>query len=540
MFSQTRTFDPSTFADLLNTQEMRLRASRKRRREPEPPRRPPKPAQSTLSGHRHNPAATRQGRGNHFLCEIRLASDSSGDDNSDVEPSPITPCPPTSREQRVRSRSKRRRRPLSRGSHDRQRTPGASEGGPGTDDSHKNSECDLCSRVLDGLAYPCRDCSVLVCPSCLLNAAILHPGHTIDEVTTSIRDERERPPLLIANPPQKNRPRDPTPNEPSETAESGQGHDDQATPSQHRCYVCNLALLEERYECQVCQDNLNLCKDCLDMHPDEHLLEVITCEPLKSTVKRPPVRHTTYNCFTCEQQLTSVRFECQTCSDHFNFCEDHRATHPKEHQLDAMEYVDTLPDTHGAWIYSRSNTEDSSTVEDGAAGGMEPVPGAGVLDAHDDAPTTQLEQRQSRYSGDVDAATRTASALRSMAHPDSRPSWGRSSLLKLAQDLEQLAGLARSLAVNQLVDGDEEDDDSYDPDRLVDFDQDFLVHDDFPEPRRRSSHRVDSPLKQRWLPAHKQRLSELKAAGKSDTYIATQLGRSPGAIAQQWRKQRDY
>ncbi|KAI0859183.1 hypothetical protein F4860DRAFT_516049 [Xylaria cubensis] len=64
---------------------------------------------------------------------------------------------------------------------------------------------------------------------------------------------------------------------------------------------------------------------------------------------------------------------------------------------------------------------------------------------------------------------------------------------------------------------------------LLDFQADITGH-------KQSKHRAKTPH-QRWRPEDRQRLKDMKEKGWPNDRIAMALGRSAGAVAQQWRKQ---
>jgi hypothetical protein len=122
----------------------------------------------------------------------------------------------------------------------------------------RGTHCDLCRKDLRGARkYPCQDCSFLICPSCIVNAAILHPGHTVRSAT------RDDP-----------RPSSTPPHVPENTT--------------HTCRVCQRRIAEVRYECQKCTNAtkaVNICGACCDLslHPGGHQLKAINCALLGPT-----------------------------------------------------------------------------------------------------------------------------------------------------------------------------------------------------------------------------------------------------------------
>lgn len=467
-------------------------------------------------------------------------------------------------------------------------TPGSTAGGAAQEDpaepiqeaamgrgtrARRNSgpECHLCGRGLGQVRHACMDCSALICPSCVINAATFHPGHTLQPAAAH-GGHKEPKPSPVAQ------------------------QDGTRRQRRYNCFICQQELRDERYKCQTCLDDLSLCSNCLDMHPENHVFEVISCTPSGST---GPLREgrldqpELFRCFICRQQLSDVRYECRTCSDNLNFCEAHREMHPEDHPLAAIKCVGgggAQPDhtieeatraTSHADVRERVGTplsEDERAGTEGAArdprpaeprrrsarlGGQSVVGSRSRHDKHpnrdgsdDDegiAPVQQLvnKHRPSRLPSQV-----TVTFSRQRLLQFARTAYAKADLaLSLARAADEAGPSGREITYNAPgrdqhgddgVDGehgdpDGDDDDDYDLYKLLDFDLEFPLI-ETPEQRRpgRRRHRDtdDHPsTHQRWTPDEKQQLRALKRQRKSDEHIATVLGRTPGAVAQQWRKQ---
>lgn len=431
-------------------------------------------------------------------------------------------------------------------------------------------ECYLCGRGLGHVRHACMDCSALICPSCVINAATFHPGHTLQPAAVRGGHEEPRPSPAVQQ-------------------------DGRRSQRKYKCFVCQQELRDERYKCQTCPDDLSLCKSCLDMHPEDHVFEVISCTHSGST--RPPREEShdhlpLFRCFICKQQLSDVRYECGTCSDNLNFCEAHREMHPEDHPLAAIKCAvrgSAQPDgSIGEGTGSASHADvradelgsEHGRASTGEGAGGDPHPAeprrrSARLGSQSAVVNRPRHEQHFHHDGsDDDEDHPAAQQLISKRHPGRLPSqvtvtFSRQRLLQFARTAYAKADLALALA--QAADeagpsgreidydgpgrdqhgeiganGEHErpdggDDEEYDLYKLLDFDLDFPLI-GTPEQRRPARRRHHggnewSSTHQRWAPDEKQQLRALKRQGKSDAHIATVLGRTPGAVAQQWRKQ---
>lgn len=123
------------------------------------------------------------------------------------------------------------------------RTPAAVEKHQAS--SSTGVRCGLCRQDLrEKTSHSCLDCSTLICSSCIINAPILHRGHTMNTPTT--QDGGTTPKSLRPTTPVRN------------------------------CCVCQIQILDVGYECEDCSDaisTVNVCCSCRDLHPDEHYLK---------------------------------------------------------------------------------------------------------------------------------------------------------------------------------------------------------------------------------------------------------------------------
>ncbi|KAI0971909.1 hypothetical protein F4678DRAFT_430476 [Xylaria arbuscula] len=156
-----------------------------------------------------------------------------------------------------------------------------SDNGSAVEDCDAN-RCYLCDQVLEGTLHHCNDCSATICSMCMPSAHIYHPDHVIgqpddeedqlDHITRRLVEEEDRAERFAL----------------SKTAKVKLGNRDRrdssvrtesicADPPPLVLYYCKLCKerLDVRYECSVCV--INLCADCLEFHPSQHLLQEIFC-----------------------------------------------------------------------------------------------------------------------------------------------------------------------------------------------------------------------------------------------------------------------
>lgn len=643
MFAGQRTYDTASYAEFLKIRDARnAHKAQKRKRSPPRPLAPPhqdvpgpQARAPTVDGEvdgststaylppaHHEPntsarrktvdaSSQRQERGPPSRARRTRAPDST---SAPVENSRrmISPRPPRSRRVAARhgppttaDRQIITGSPRSSELECAERKTSAGDKGGGSD----SPECDSCGRDLSERAsHHCQECSTLVCSRCLVNAAIFHPGHTLRPATAQQQHGQPRR---------------------GDIAQESTGHQEQDTPAgeqsarprrggiraggdgeraevtsqgvQYQCYFCEKPLLDIRYECQTCSDGLSLCQGCLDVHPRAHLLELFNCgpEPIRGRAavenpRRAP-SPASPRCFFCEELLSGVGYECQTCSLHL--CHGHRDIHPPAHQLRAITQragpaagglrdpscgrddgtvlqgtegesvatVDGLDEADGT-VNGEVTTRDNVTrrVQRDSSEEMDESDGDESDGDESPSPPTDVPRRSPRLSqppgndhSRLSLAPGDDSTRGQLARPVAgAPRRRESSLVTVTfskESLLQFARVARAMvraAGQQAAITDEtEHDDAVGDDAggedgqslkdLLDFDLSADVSS--PEPgvhRASGARRSQRRLHRRWGPEDKRRLSSLKRQGWDDAEIAATLQRSPGAVAQQWRKQR--
>lgn len=443
-----------------------------------------------------------------------------------------------------------------------------------------NGECHLCGRILGQKQHACMDCSAVICASCVINAATFHPGHTLQPAAP--RGRHEQAPL-------------------------GSQAQARRTKQQHNCFICQQEPRDERYKCQTCPDDLSLCKSCLDMHPADHVFEIIPCAPSDGNGPRAEGPRQIFKCFICREQLSGVRYECMTCSDNVNFCEAHHEMHPTDHQMATIQCVappsaqlDDFRRDVGAALPAdvtggaggprgesrhratggRGNSDGDGDGDSGSGSGSgsdphsaRPQRSSARLGKQPDVITRPPHHgvrfgRQGRHDNgdDPPSSKNLINHGRRRLPSEVTVTFSRERLLQFAHSAYAKANMAMALA--QAVDGagssrqetldsspnrdqhsdinpgeehegagDGHSDDDYDLYKLLDFDIDVALV-EVPEQRRQQRKgRDDGTMSRRWSPEEKRQLRTLMREGKSDAHIATVLGRTPGAVAQQWRKQ---
>lgn len=253
---------------------------------------------------------------------------------------------------------------------------------------------------------------------------------------------------------------------------------------------------------------VNICGACrgLSLHPAGHQLKAINCDP--SCPPRP---------------LAGSTHDADNSGGPDEVAEAHNSDVDGSEELEVSDDVGEVDNLHSLGggpserprrrpekMPSRASTsEDAGTIPSGA-GAL-----AGPADNE-----TAIQRRPSQVT-----ITFSRHALRQYVRmAKAMIAAGEQMLGKAGPWLDEMGDVD--------LDCGEADDDSdgadYDPHRLLDF-----IPDLDPEPKRRRTQ------VRRWLPEDKQRLSTLKRQGWDDARIAIDLGRSAGAIAQQWRKQAD-
>lgn len=428
-------------------------------------------------------------------------------------------------------------------------------------------ECGLCGEDLRGQpGHRCQDCAALFCPACVVNAALLHPGHSIQATT----DGRSRTVV----------PRGGESVQPEEN-----------TTADYECNICLRKLLDVRHECQTCPDGYTLCANCVDIHPAHHHLQVVGCgAPDSAAVSKPPTRDpspaTTYECVVCEEQLSDLRYECQTCNVSLcHLCQGRRGLHPTEHKLKAIrrefmshasdkddDDVDSDEGNGGATTtsYTRNvlledyvgfdgeSDEPGTDAEEGSGSGTrdnrsrqdseESSQAEGDTDADQwpRDPPLRRSQRVSQQPASVPEHPKT-SPRDPGKRPRGRPRSTRSLetvqsreddfVVLTREQFQQFSDIAR--AILRAGNTSDVDIESVARPHGVEQSNDLLRfnlngHGRPPRPAGRadsaSGHR-------RWTDDDKRRLGSLKRRGLDDLQIAAELDRTPGAVSQQWRKQ---
>lgn len=128
-----------------------------------------------------------------------------------------------------------------------------------------NGECYLCLEVLqDTTRHRCSDCSILICSGCVRNASVLLPGHVFSEAQI----ESENGAISTA----------PTVRQGSDTGGRREASaETESIVGDSMVYDCTFCgeLPDVRYECRIC--SINLCADCLVMHPSQHPVQEYAC-----------------------------------------------------------------------------------------------------------------------------------------------------------------------------------------------------------------------------------------------------------------------
>lgn len=130
------------------------------------------------------------------------------------------------------------------------------DGGEGDDSD--SDECRLCGTALrDQLRHHCQDCATQFCPNCIVNALLLHSGHTFQAVSMQ--------------------------GGPRESRQGTNNRDQQPAEMGYECSICLQELLEDGAIVKHIQ-MATVCVDCVEKHPKDHLLDLVQHGKAKSRV----------------------------------------------------------------------------------------------------------------------------------------------------------------------------------------------------------------------------------------------------------------
>lgn len=344
-------------------------------------------------------------------------------------------------------------------------------------------KCCLCGTFLPNERHQCRKCpTIFFCSCCIVNSSTAHPypGHLFDRISHRSQDTKGTMHEKMPNR-RKGRSAD----------EQGSGRN---TASGNVAEPVTESLVRAR----------------------------------SSTAESKP-----YRCWYCKQGPVDFRFECQDCTN-TNLCADCVEAHPKTHTLKRI-YIDAGRQVDAAVVNDKAAREDKGkrcdkTPVDSVSPGTEDEGSELQGDSADDCDVEGL------YADEADPDDSTADES-SADESDSESFDGEPSTIFIEEFIE-----ATTQAMEKALKG------------VMAEAAEFLrqhsssIAAKSPRSKGRSgpytASRHRAAIKTRpgrplrvWLPQDRRRLARLKARGLTDEEIGEKLERTPGAVAQQWRKQ---
>ncbi|KAF3768442.1 hypothetical protein M406DRAFT_71450 [Cryphonectria parasitica EP155] len=360
--------------------------------------------------------------------------------------------------------------------------------------------CSLCDASLQHIVWhQCSQCPGLrYCQDCAINIPALHPGHSF---------HISRPDLQ--NDPGQEGERD-------QTSLGGSVSRSRAP----QCDVCEELLYDLRYECQVCLDT-NLCSSCRKFHPD-HALKAITC-PYDGESDA-----------SCDAEAGGE--DEDEVDDEDDVDEQRQCTNVVQEDADSA-----LANCDDAISSSLGPFHDSGE--------------AGILDKSDDNRAAARAPPQTKSN---------ATGKRAGSSYIGVPIEEYQRMVKATQAIEAMAGVAEelfgtpaaktsaitkkfdlgSLDPEDLAGLDDADEEVSHRKDIGDDDEDNGEDDNNEQDSARATNamRHSRPKGSRrprvWTPQDRKVLRERKLEGWTDQRVGDLLGRSAGAVAQQWRKQK--
>lgn len=402
------------------------------------------------------------------------------------------------------------------------------------------SQCYYCGKGLLYMAarYRCCHCTIELCHSCSPNASLIHPGHRFLSRDNMSPDElqgdaRQDPSMDIG--PSPDRQGDERDTEAGTGKESDGRHETDAgadmgadsdpddtksaeTPKlyQYACYYCHKELAHLRYECQDCSDIVSSCLSCRAHHDPRHVFLAIG-QPVRS--RQPRTDGHSDASHASQDGHDGDLYEAVADPDEDVLLGGFDADDPDK-VGDGEEDADSVDGESGESgdEGSSSNVEESDARVRGAVvRRQQQHPSTSSLVSYNPTQDTVSISRESftRLSGFVRSLLDVAEQkITTQARPRPTARAGNASAAQAAMDLLDFdIGDAR-------VDGDEEESSVLmSPPSLV------------------TTSALGRSPRRPWLPEDKRQLVAMKQKGWTNVRIAKALGRSQGAVSQQWRKQ---
>lgn len=337
--------------------------------------------------------------------------------------------------------------------------------------------CDFCRTHLPGRTrFRCQDCPFNLCSICKANLRILYPDHTSSHSWTEERCPEMTQGAIV---------QDLKPSGTADTISSpssasgrngGQEQEEELRGGHFTCAMCGQQLETVRYECQECPGT-NLCEEDRDFHIAKHTLKPIQCWPTRSN---------------CSSQGRSTFYTDKAKSPDGSRPKDRRVA-----TVGASKWSDTEEETGDEADEIQGHSRDGAGAESG---------GDDIFDSVDGRDVEFDDELGVVDAGDSDYVS---SATRRRRRRTSRMRPGHFTLSLPVAGYHVYEAWARAIL-------------DHGPPGAP------------PSPGKRRQ----AGKKRAWLPEDQEQLRELKEQGLTDEDAAKVLGRSAGAVTQQWRKQR--
>ncbi|KAI0103272.1 hypothetical protein GGR51DRAFT_252009 [Nemania sp. FL0031] len=393
-----------------------------------------------------------------------------------------------------------------------------------------NESCFLCTKPLNNSKTRCRDCSILICVGCTSNARLLCPGHNFglarDTTESNGRQTSRQSPPGIG--PIQTRP---------------------PIRTEYSCRFCQQSL-GMRYECDIC--NINLCKDCLQLHPVQHPVRAVECESnANKRVQEIEVSHVLASERTASTDVESDLGGLRDVPRILNGNED--GWTDEASCDDGVGLHTSMPIVRFSYIRNQRRSSYTRLR-----------PKSQVVNRQRRSGSTHIRakgQVANQQRGSVPFACSKKEAIKFVQNarsmigmiekvfgivPNTPESQGGRHRPELVESRRCNTGGNDADIANESNFGERDHREGHlehlghDRD-LLDFDAPSSDSDYVDEERRRKQGRKQkrrTSYARYWLPADQRRLRELKDEGWSNHRIATAMDRSVSAVTQQWRKQR--
>lgn len=263
----------------------------------------------------------------------------------------------------------------------------------------------------------------------------------------------------------------------------------------------------------------------VDSEAEETLAAVSSASPRAS--KAPTQRPA---CYFCSQELTTLWYECKDCPQTY-LCPSHSVLHCRSHNLSEINpMVPGKAQDRASPLQSDEACEEAdgnSICDDNRTNATEPNESDEDEDEDEDEDDEELEDDTSE-DGELEGEDDEEAAItgEDRAFEDFLPATSKAAVEAIRREAKKQAEEASKAiydAAQKQIQLIVKEAGRFSAARLS-----ADKHKAVPRKRRSARH---------WLPQDRRRLARLKEKGWADEDIGTKLGRTAGAVAQQWRKQ---